>query len=49
MGGNSSSAWTLVPAADGAPAYATWAGEVVVEGGGFCGCRRVQRVHHSGI
>jgi len=36
MGGNSSSAWRLVP---GQPAYGEWSGELVLEGGGFCGCR----------
>jgi len=39
MGGQSSSGWALVPAADGSPAHGRWSGQVVLEGGGFCGCR----------
>jgi uncharacterized protein YbjT (DUF2867 family) len=38
MGGNSSSAWS-VAAEGGGAAHGVWSGQLVLEGGGFCGCR----------
>jgi NAD(P)-dependent dehydrogenase (short-subunit alcohol dehydrogenase family) len=42
MGGSSSSAWRLVTSS-GAPgeptAWGMWSGDLITEGGGFCGCR----------
>jgi hypothetical protein len=40
MGGNSSSAWSLSPTAEeGGVPHGVWSGQLVLEGGGFCGCR----------
>jgi len=38
MGGQSSSAWSL-GGAEGSARHGVWSGAVIVEGGGFCGCR----------
>ena len=42
MGGSSSSAWRLVQSSGSPgepPAWGLWSGDLITDGGGFCGCR----------